>query len=174
MAGGDRYGVLHCDDADIKKPAASPEATGLAHTSILSELISLEVEDPAQNRAEDVHSIVLAVPVPRIRIVPVIISAFESFAEIVLVLIALDVRIISVAAAAIDRRAAVASASAVSAVIHAFVVTLSISVFDRPAEHIGLTLVIFIIASVAICAIASLFGLTNCLLALFVSLLLLL
>src|SRR5690606_19787355 len=122
---------------------------------------------------KDIHSIVPAITISRVCVVPVIVSAFESLAEVMLVLVAIDIRIIAVAAAAVDRRAAIAAASAISAIVHALVIALAISVFDRPAKHIGLTLIVVVVTAVAICAIASLFGLSDSLLAFLVSLLLL-
>src|SRR5690606_11545777 len=101
------------------------------------------------------------------------VSAFETFAEVMLVLVSGHVILIAIVTAAIDLRTAVAAASAVSAIVHALVITLAISILDGSLENACLTVIILIVAAVAIGAVPSLLSLTNRLLSLFVCLLLL-
>ena len=106
-----------------------------------------------KDRSKDIHRVIRTISVLRPAVISVLIAALESLLEIVLVLAAVYIRIITIASLIIGVITVVITTPAVLAIHLTLTITLLVTSVNRLAKHFYSTLVCLIITVIAAAAI---------------------
>src|SRR6185369_13211009 len=116
--------------------------------------VTLNIQDRTEYRSEDVSYAVVIRTVLVSAVVAILISAFESLAEVVLILASLNIALVSIAARAVDVRSAPVQAHSAIPVRTSGLESLTISFLDCLSQKVRATLVGVIPTAVSIHAVS--------------------